>query len=225
MFHCRIVSTESQSHPVPAGEPSIRERSRNPVNSTGARRQPPAGAWNGALLCRRDWWNSRESGLAREGVEVAATLPSAARHADLTSTCARAESKRARANEPNERTDVERKPGEEGTQPPRRIRAAPRISNADARAHLAAADGRGCAQKEANRTSSSSRRLLVAVPYSLITSDRIARQIDSYHLVSVGWNWEDDTGGRSPLTNIGIWKIGGHCYTCGFARLFINSDK
>lgn len=111
-------------------------------------------------LVRSRSGSSRVRASFREGVEMAGDTPFVARHADLTSTCARAARKRARPSErtnpTNERTDVERKPGEEGTQPPRRIRATPRratnFKRCAARAHLCRAlrdtPRSGCAQKQ-----------------------------------------------------------------------------
>lgn len=71
--------------------------------------------------------NRRESKRFERASRWPATLPS--RHDTPTLhrlVRERRGSGRDRTNEPNERTDVERKPGEEGTQPPRRIRATPR---------------------------------------------------------------------------------------------------
>ena len=109
---------------------SIRERSRRVANLTGHRRHPSAStrrtpsSWgqprrpSSLVFLRSEAGLERASRGARRHSLRGTTLRP---YIDSHTSGAEA-GELARANEPNERTDVERKPGEEGTQPPRRIR-------------------------------------------------------------------------------------------------------
>lgn len=106
----RVVGTHGSGNSVadPRTQAAALDESRQ--EEDGAKKHDGLGGclvWRGGSRCRG------------EGVVMAGDTPFlAARHADLTSTRARKRATRANENEPNERTDVERKPGEEGTQPP-----------------------------------------------------------------------------------------------------------